>query len=233
MGQYYLIVNIDKRQYLYPHTFGDGQKFMEFGGSATGTLLGLAVLTSEGLGRGGGDLIVPDGEDKNSRVGSWAGDRVVTIGDYGDEGKFVVSEDVAAFHVHVKENPKKYEHRVIKEDYKPTLYEVANLFFTDISEDVRDLIAFDECCPLNPNEHHFMRDTMWPVEQRMSRGNPKPPFNFTSITIEDLQRALHGVTEKGPKFFAAYLKWIKKKPLAPSVKDYLTGKTYKKVRECP
>ena len=83
MGQYYLIVNLDKKQYLHPHRCGDGLKLLEFGCSATGTLTALAILLADGNGRGGGDL-----RSENPVIGSWAGDRIVIAGDYADEGKF-------------------------------------------------------------------------------------------------------------------------------------------------
>lgn len=84
MGQYYLVVNVDRGEYLHPHKFGDGLKLMEFGNSHCGTLLGLAVLLADGNGRGGGDL-----RTDNPIVGSWAGDRIVVAGDYADGGKFL------------------------------------------------------------------------------------------------------------------------------------------------
>lgn len=59
MGQYHLIANIDKHEFINPHKFGDGLKLMEFGLSATGTLTGLAVLlaaSNKSGARGGGDL---------------------------------------------------------------------------------------------------------------------------------------------------------------------------------
>lgn len=56
MGQYYYPVNIDKREYINPHRFGDGLKLLEFGSSGDGTMLGLAILLASGNGRGGGDL---------------------------------------------------------------------------------------------------------------------------------------------------------------------------------
>lgn len=84
MGQYYLIVNLTKKQFLHPHKFGDGLKLMEFGGSGSGTMLGLAVLLASGNGRGGGDL-----HSENPIIGTWAGDKIVIAGDYDDEGKFV------------------------------------------------------------------------------------------------------------------------------------------------
>ena len=31
MGQYYVIANLDKKEFLNPHKFGDGVKLMEFG----------------------------------------------------------------------------------------------------------------------------------------------------------------------------------------------------------
>jgi hypothetical protein len=84
MGQYYKIVNIKKKQYITPHTFGDGAKLMEFSMSANGVMAGLAILLADGNGRGGGDL-----NSDNPIVGSWAGDNIVVAGDYADTGKFV------------------------------------------------------------------------------------------------------------------------------------------------
>ena len=94
MGQYYKIVNIKKKQYITPHTFGDGSKLMEFSMSANGVLAGLAILLADGNGRGGGDL-----HSENDMVGSWAGDNIVIAGDYADDGKFVKDADRNLYHV--------------------------------------------------------------------------------------------------------------------------------------
>ena len=114
MGQYYKIVNIKKKQYITPHTFGDGSKLMEFSMSANGVLAGLAILLADGNGRGGGDL-----HSENDIVGSWAGDNIVVAGDYADAGKFV----------------KEPEH---------TLYEVASSEGEDISIKVLDALFDDQ-----------------------------------------------------------------------------------------
>lgn len=84
MGQYYLVVNTDKGEYLHAHRFDDGLKLMEFGASGSGTMMGLAILLADGNGRGGGDLHSDD-----ALIGSWAGDHIVITGDYADEGKFI------------------------------------------------------------------------------------------------------------------------------------------------
>ena len=94
MGQYYKIVNIKKKQYITPHTFGDGAKLMEFSMSANGVLAGLAILLADGNGRGGGDL-----HSENDIVGSWSGDNIVVAGDYADEGKFVKEADRNLYNV--------------------------------------------------------------------------------------------------------------------------------------
>lgn len=93
MGQYYLTVNIDKEQYLYPHKFGEGLKLMEFGNDGGGILTALAVLLSDGNGRGGGDLNTTELTDPDKLVGSWAGDRIVVAGDYADNGNFTGTDD--------------------------------------------------------------------------------------------------------------------------------------------
>jgi hypothetical protein len=78
MGQYYKVVNLDKKQYLEPHGFGNGAKLMEFA-SGGGTMMALGVLLADGNGCGGGDL-----DSSDPLVGSWAGDRIVIAGDYAD-----------------------------------------------------------------------------------------------------------------------------------------------------
>ncbi len=87
MGQYYKIVNVKKKQYLDPHTFGDGSKLMEFSSNSIGVLAGLSILLADGNGRGGGDL-----HSENEIIGSWSGDNIVIAGDYADTGKFVKDE---------------------------------------------------------------------------------------------------------------------------------------------
>ena len=113
MGQYYKIVNIKKKQYITPHTFGDGSKLMEFSMSANGVLAGLAILLADGNGRGSGDL-----HSENDMVGSWAGDNIVVAGDYADAGKFVKEPD-------------------------QTLYELAGSEGEDISIKVLDALCDD------------------------------------------------------------------------------------------
>lgn len=84
MGQYHYVVNLDKKQYLHPHRFGDGLKLLEFGYNAGGTMTALALLLGEqaaDAGRGGGDPY----RDSEALVGSWAGDRIAIVGDYATE----------------------------------------------------------------------------------------------------------------------------------------------------
>lgn len=78
MGQYYQVVNLDKKELLHPHEFTDGLKLLEFGSGGL-TMTGLAVLLACSNGRGGGDL-----HSENPIIGSWAGDRVVIMGDYAE-----------------------------------------------------------------------------------------------------------------------------------------------------
>jgi len=65
MGQYFIIVNETKKEYLHPHKFDDGLKLLEFGLSSYGTLFALALLLRQGVGEdgdfssGGGDYTSP------------------------------------------------------------------------------------------------------------------------------------------------------------------------------
>ena len=115
MGQYFYPCNIDKKEFIHPHAFGDGLKAKEFAMSAPTTMTALAILLADGNGRGGGDFHV-----ESEWVGRWAGDRIVIAGDYADEGKFV------------------------EDDLKKNLHNVAQKTFKDISFDVLMALLQDE-----------------------------------------------------------------------------------------
>ncbi|MBF83479.1 MAG: hypothetical protein CL489_03280 [Acidobacteria bacterium] len=78
MGQYHLVANIDRREFLHPHKFGEGFKLMEFG-TGRAVPLAMTILLSASNGRGGGDF-------RGEGAGRWAGDRIAIIGDYFEEG---------------------------------------------------------------------------------------------------------------------------------------------------
>ncbi len=105
MGQYHLIANYDKKQFIKAHAFGEGIKLMEFGRGGD-TMTALAVLLAASCTpteRGGGDIhpwcggpgyetrIVPGLTKERGEwlmenvVGSWAGDRIAIIGDYAED----------------------------------------------------------------------------------------------------------------------------------------------------
>jgi len=89
MGQYFLIVNLDKKEFIYPHTFNDGLKLLEFGCSSHGTLTALSLLLRQSNEGGGGDF----NEFENCElVGSWAGDKIVIVGDYDESGLYDSAE---------------------------------------------------------------------------------------------------------------------------------------------
>jgi hypothetical protein len=94
MGQYYIIVNPVKKQFINPHKFGSGLKLMEFTNDQHGPLQALAILLSNGNGQGGGDLGMEGlTEEQQALIGSWAGDPVIVAGDYGEAWKFFSREE--------------------------------------------------------------------------------------------------------------------------------------------
>ncbi|MDM8551477.1 hypothetical protein QUF72_15430 [Desulfobacterales bacterium HSG2] len=82
MGQYYMIVNLDKREYLNPLRFGDGCKVREFGFSSYGAMSALAILLAKSSQLEGG------GEFDSVLTGAWAENRIVIIGDYDESGLY-------------------------------------------------------------------------------------------------------------------------------------------------
>lgn len=129
MGQYYLIVNIDKKEFIDPSKLGDGIKLLEIVGDRSFSLAGLALLLADGNGRGGGDF--PSDHPLGYLIGRWSGDRIVVAGDYGNALKFVTPEEVKLYR------------RKTGSRGKPNLYEVAHTLYDDISEKVLALLLYD------------------------------------------------------------------------------------------
>ena len=126
MGQYYKIVNLDRKEFLNTYTFNDGAKLLEFGCSSEGVLTGLAILLADGNGRGGGDLHSDD-----PIIGSWAGNRIVIAGDYADEENFLQKDQIMKY-------------LMLSDDKdRPNLYAYAHKFFKDISEKVLEVMLQD------------------------------------------------------------------------------------------
>ena len=83
MGQYFMAVNLDRKEYIHPHDLDSGAKLLEIAYSICGLATALVFLLRKSNETGGGDYI---GDDKI--VGSWAGDRVVLVGDYDESGLY-------------------------------------------------------------------------------------------------------------------------------------------------
>ena len=75
MGQYFVFVNLDKKEVINAWDLGSGAKFWEISNNLKGLWCFLLRKSNEG---GGGDIDFTS----YKHIGRWAGDRVVLIGDY-------------------------------------------------------------------------------------------------------------------------------------------------------
>ena len=140
MGQYYVIANLDKRQYLSPHSFGSGLKLMEFSSDGESIMQAVAILLADGNNRGGGDL-----RTHHPLVGSWAGDRIVVAGDYADDGKFCDGE-------------------VGDEGQKLNLHSVARTQYEDISDSVIRVIVEAEGSQSRMSKLNLDKEYRWSIQ---------------------------------------------------------------------
>jgi len=85
MGQYFMVVNTDKKEYLMPHDFGSGLKFMEFTVDGCGVMHGLAHLLAQSS-----DGVAIDAPEITGR---WIGDNVLIVGDYDESKLFDIAQD--------------------------------------------------------------------------------------------------------------------------------------------
>lgn len=76
MGQYHILINVDKKEYVHAHRIDNGLKLMEQCGFEKSTSTALWLLLACSNGRGGGDA------RRHPLIGTWAGDRIAVVGDY-------------------------------------------------------------------------------------------------------------------------------------------------------
>jgi len=136
MFQHYLIVNIDKKEYICPYKFGDGSRLLDFGWSSGKTMTGLAILLAD---KGSDDLF-----SDNPIIGSWVGDRVVIAGTYADSDKFIPEEFKEKLFDKCLEMQ---QDRKVDEETKKRLAQencnlsnLASFFFENISEKVIEVL---------------------------------------------------------------------------------------------
>ena len=79
MGQYFIIANMDRKEFIHPHSLNTGAKLWEICANNVGRLL-LFLLRKSNEG-GGGDIC-----KEYDNAGRWAGDRIAVIGDYDESG---------------------------------------------------------------------------------------------------------------------------------------------------
>lgn len=92
MGQYWDVVNLDKKEFIHAHKLGNGLKLWEQVASSVGTSTALLILIAAmPESRGGGDLDLRDDlppeylEIAKRTIGRWAGDRIAMVGDYAED----------------------------------------------------------------------------------------------------------------------------------------------------
>jgi hypothetical protein len=80
MGQYHILVNLDKHEWVSPHGLGLGAKQYEHTACEGSLSDAMYLLSMSSPANGGGDLRMVEGIN-----GRWCGDRIVIVGDYTQE----------------------------------------------------------------------------------------------------------------------------------------------------
>jgi hypothetical protein len=164
MGQYHITINLDKREYIFPHKIGLGLKLMEqcgFRGS-TGDILFLLLACSNG--RGGGDCQT----EHENLIGRWAGDRIVVAGDYCKPDD-VPGINIEEIHHNLCSDPKYLTPEGLAEMEKR-----GETLFKDISDELIPLINEQFDCNLRADGDGWRRrDDNPPLRPDMILGFPK------------------------------------------------------------
>ena len=75
MGQYFVIANLDKREYIHPHEMDSGAKIWEVAQNPIAGVFAFLLRQSSEVGS-------RDIQPRSKHAGRWAGDRIVVVGGY-------------------------------------------------------------------------------------------------------------------------------------------------------
>lgn len=78
MGQYHILVNLTRKEFVNPQSLGLGLKQVEHINEIGRVIYLLTMVPTP---RGGGDML-PEVNDNFVFVGSWLGDKIAIVGDY-------------------------------------------------------------------------------------------------------------------------------------------------------
>lgn len=122
MGQYWTVVNLDKKECIHPHKLGCGLKLWEQLANHPGTGAALIILcAAQREPRGGGDLDMdenwhgpertfpehncgpgpmPDNYDVIAMrtIGRWAGERIAIVGDYAKDSDLAPEHEASTIY---------------------------------------------------------------------------------------------------------------------------------------
>ena len=107
MGQYFRLINLDKREYVDPWDVGGRAKLWEW--SANNQCRAIPFLLRQSTEGGGGDI-----QEDYKIAGRWAGDRIALVGDYDDSKLFHIAEQ--DFRNISKELVKEFNHFIQDKD---------------------------------------------------------------------------------------------------------------------
>lgn len=133
MGQYHVLVNLDKRQFVHPHAMGCGLKLWEQVGFYASISTALWALLACSNGRGGGDF------REHPLVGSWAGDRIAVVGDYAEPDDLAPEHHTESLYNRCLHGDARYvsEEAQIRREAE----EEGLAVYTDISPQVREMMT--------------------------------------------------------------------------------------------
>ena len=85
MGQYFRLINYDKKEFIDPDKLGGGIKLWEWCANNATRIFPFLLRKSTGF--GGGDI-----QKDYKMAGHWAGDRIALVGDYDESGNYDKAE---------------------------------------------------------------------------------------------------------------------------------------------
>lgn len=167
MGQYWMPVNLDKREFINPHKLGSGLKLWEQLANHPGVGGALIILCAAmPTPRGGGDLDMQENWHGPERkfpehgmtpgpmpsdypaiakrtIGRWAGDRIALIGDYAEAGDLDPKHKAdKIWGLCVDKESKFFDQNVLEADLAKDGLTLNDLY-TDITADVAAVIEHE------------------------------------------------------------------------------------------
>lgn len=230
MSNPYLICNLDRRECLSPQAFARVRVPADFVFARQSIMSVVALLTLDAVENVYDDLGLTETEfapiANKDLIGSWAGQRIVTVNERVAPGKYLTADEVQAGIAAMRQYNQDADFAIWDDPFNfrtRNLYQYASLCYADISGPSLELCTELRWGYFASDDQLFLRAVRDVLGRSLTHdfGQRRDRQDFTWLNIHHLDRLMSEYIHTKAQL-GAFKKWLRRHRLQPAVRELLT-----------